>query len=159
MRAAHCCGSFHLLPYSLVLQVLHWYFISAGFLEVLLWNLFLAGFRYCFTLVSTFSGIPLPSYSGTSFQRDSSTILLWYMFSARFLYRPTLVHVFSGIPLPSYSGTCFQRDSSTILCQNHQKRLSPVTGAAFPAPGRALINRQSLRLALTGSDMKLCGDS
>ena len=101
MRAAHCCGSFHLLPYSLVLQVLHWYFISAGFPEVLLCNLFLAGFRYCFTLVSTFGGIPLLFYTGIYFWRDFSTVLLWYMFSAGFLYHPTLVQVFSGIPLPS----------------------------------------------------------
>ena len=97
MRAAHCCGSFHLLPYSLVLQVLHWYFISAGFPEVLLCNLFLAGFRYCFTLVSTFGGIPLLFYTGIYFWRDFSTVLLWYMFSAGFLYHPTLVQVFSGI--------------------------------------------------------------
>ena len=163
MRAAHCCGSFHLLPYSLVLQVLHWYFISAGFPEVLLCNLFLAGFRYCFTLVSTFGGIPLLFYTGIYFWRDFSTVLLWYMFSAGFLYHPTLVHVFSGIPLPVLrSGTSFQRDFNLHVSSSvgiRQERLSPVTGAAFPAPGRALINRQSLRLALTGSDMKLCGDS
>ena len=38
-------------------------------------------------------------------------------------------------------------------------RLHTATGAAFPVPGRAPINRQSLRLApFGGSDMKLCGD-
>ena len=72
-----------------------------------------------------------------------------------------LVQVISGIPSSSnlvqaISGTSI---SAAVPCWNHQKRLSPVTGAAFPAPGRALINRQSLRLALAGSDMKLCGDS
>ena len=37
--------------------------------------------------------------------------------------------------------------------------LHTATGAAFPVPGRAPINRQSLRLApFGGSDMKLCGD-
>ena len=42
--------------------------------------------------------------------------------------------------------------STTVPCQNHQKRLSPVTGAAFPASVRAPISCQSLRLALTGSN-------
>ena len=74
----------------------------------------------------------------------------------------TLEQVTSGIPQSStleqvISGTSIPRQF--VPCRNQQERLSPVTGAAFPAPGRALINRQSLRLALTGSDMKLCGDS
>ena len=72
-----------------------------------------------------------------------------------------LVQVVSGTLLSSglvqvISGTSI---FAAVPCRNPQERLSPVTGAAFPAPGRALINRQSLRLALAGSDMKLCGDS
>ena len=73
-------------------------------------------------------------YAATSFRRDSSKF---------------------------YSDTSYQRNfnSAAVPCRNHQKRLSPVTGAAFPAPGRAPISCQSLQLALTGSNMKLCGSS
>ena len=99
-------------------------------------------------------------YSGTSYQRDSSKF-----------YSGTSYQRDSS---KFYSGTSYQRDSSkfylgasyqrnfnsaAVPCRNHQKRLSPVTGAAFPAPGRAPISCQSLQLALTGSDMKLCGSS
>ena len=66
----------------------------------------------------------------------------------------TLVQVISGIPPSStlvqvISGTSI---SAAVSCRNQQERLSPVTGASFPAPGRAPISCQSLRLALTGSD-------
>ena len=74
-------------------------------------------------------------YTGAGYQRDSSKF---------------------------YSETSFSRGlpfSAAIPCRNQQERLSPVTGAAFPAPGRAPISCQSLQLALTGSDMKLCGSS
>ena len=60
-----------------------------------------------------------------------------------------LAQVISGIPRSSnlvqaISGTSI---SAAVPCWNHQKRLSPVTGASFPAPGRAPISCQSLRLA------------
>ena len=66
-------------------------------------------------------------YSGASYQRDSSKF---------------------------YLGASYQRNfnSAAVPCRNHQKRLSPVTGAAFPASVRAPISCQSLRLALTGSN-------
>ena len=61
-------------------------------------------------------------YAATSFRRDSSKF---------------------------YSDTSYQRNfnSAAVPCRNQQERLSPVTGAAFPAPGRAPISCQSLRLA------------
>ena len=80
---------------------------------------------------------------------------------------PTLVQVISGDSSKFYLDTGYQWDSSkfysdtsyqrnfnsaAVPCRNHQKRLSPVTGAAFPASVRAPISCQSLRLALTGSN-------
>ena len=67
----------------------------------------------------------------------------------------TLVRVFSGIFLSSslvrvISGTSIPRQF--VPCRNYQKRLSPVTGAAFPAGACTPISCQSLRLALTGSN-------
>ena len=60
------------------------------------------------------------------------------------------------------TGAGYQRDSSFLRQFSagiNRERLSPVTGAAFPASVRAPISCQSLRLALTGSNMKLCGSS
>ena len=86
-------------------------------------------------------------YTGTGYQRDSSMFYLGASYQ-----RDSSIF---------YLGASYQRNfnSAAIPCRNHQKRLSPVTGAAFPAPGRAPISCQSLRLALTGSNMKLCGSS
>ena len=87
------------------------------------------------TLVRVTSGIPQSStfeqvisgtsskfYLGASYQRDSSKF---------------------------YLGASYQRNfnSAAVSCRNHQKRLSPVTGAAFPASVRAPISCQSLQLA------------
>ena len=60
-----------------------------------------------------------------------------------------LVQVISGIPqsptlVQIIRGTSI---SASVPCRNQQERLSPVTDASFPAPGRAPISCQSLRLA------------
>ena len=74
-----------------------------------------------------------------------------------------------------YPGARYQRDSSKFyLGASYQRNFNSVAVRSLPellekaqsghgccvsGGGRALINRQSLRLALAGSDMKLCGDS
>ena len=99
-------------------------------------------------------------YAGTDYQRDSSKFQLGASYqrdSSRFYSGAS----FRWDSSKFYPSTSYQRsfNSAAVPCRNHQKRLSPVTGASFPAPGRAPISCQSLRLALTGSNMKLCGSS
>ena len=99
-------------------------------------------------------------YLGANYQRDSSMFYLGanYQRDSSIFYLGASYQRDSSI---FYLGANYQRNfnSAAIPCRNHQKRLSPVTGAAFPAPGRAPISCQSLQLALTGSNMKLCGSS
>ena len=73
----------------------------------------------------TDTGYPRDSsklYLGASHQRDSSKLYLRAGYSRNF-------------------------NSAAVPCRSHQKRLSPVTGAAFPAGACTPISCQSLQLA------------
>ena len=88
-----------------------------------------------------FRGIPLLFYPGTSFSWDCTKLksgILYQRAHSKFCL-----------------GAGYQRDSSFLRQFSagiNRERLSPVTGAAFPASVRAPISCQSLRLALTGSN-------
>ena len=101
------------------------------------------------------------SYSGAGYQRDSSKSYSgasyhWasskFQIGASFWRDSSKFYAATSFRRDSskfYSDTSYQRNfnSAAVPCRNQQERLSPVTGAAFPAPGRAPISCQSLRLA------------
>ena len=118
---------FHLVPI--------WCRLSVGFHLVPIWCRLSVGFHL----------VPIWCRLSVGFH----LVPIWCRLSVGFHLSSNLVQVISGIPRSSnlvqaISGTSI---SAAVPCWNHQKRLSPVTGASFPAPGRAPISCQSLRLA------------
>ena len=113
----------------------------------------ISGIPQSSTLVQVISGIPRSSnlvqvISGIPQSSSPVQIISGIPRSSN------LVQVISGIPqsptlVQIISGTSI---SAAVPCRNQQERLSPVTGASFPASVRAPISCQSLRLALTGSN-------
>ena len=101
------------------------------------------GFRYCFTLVQLFRGIPLLFYPDTSFSWDCTKLksgILYQRAHSKFCL-----------------GAGYQRDSSFLRQFSagiNRERLSPVTGAAFPASVRAPISCQSLSANLVSEALQ-----